>query len=179
MAKDWELKQGRETGQKKKFTNVIYQLNSPANFHPYWMFSDLCFEFLYVLSRSQEVWFSLLLMEEGLTNPSWILIIAYTGTGKETRSIFFLLGPPFRDWDQKPGLCHLPALQCHYLLANAFYSLSFPFQNMNLPTHSILRFCCVFNHLVLKTIINTLQNNGESPSFSEIYRLTIKNKEQL
>ena len=37
------------------------------------VFSGLDFELLYASSRSQEVWFSLLLLEEGPANPSWAL----------------------------------------------------------------------------------------------------------
>lgn len=83
----------KTTVSKKQPINVMHHhhIDDPqADSHQPQLFSGLDFELLYASSRSQEVWFSLLLLEEGPANPSWALKRAQTGTGNEIHSFFFL-----------------------------------------------------------------------------------------
>lgn len=88
--------------------------------------------------------------------PSWSTVL---GPGpRKARSSSFV------GWAVPPFI-KLTLMFCLFV----FNNLSFPYQTMNLPTQGILRFCCVFNHLVQKAIISIWQDNRENPLSSEMY----------
>lgn len=145
-----------------------------ANSHPPWLFSGLwvplCFKqvpggLVFITAYGGRSDHAQLSTENSL-DRHW--------KGNTFMFSFFLVHLFGTGTKKKPGFCHLPVLQCHYLLNSqqCFLQISFPYHNMNLPTQNILRFCS-------KTIINTVKDNRESPLVSKIHRLTIKGRDQV